>query len=218
MGRPPPSGACADQRLLRPGWRKIILKDTDTLQCDHDLTDYTARCLALGLPPSSSYQIDETLLLEANFDLLNGISWTKGCYVARSTARMHYRGGVKKRLVPITTPNPAYLTLATDLTLEKGRKPGNPLTHGKVASHCYANRSGGGHSDITASKLFPHLLHGFPTMTQTYKPLSDTSKLGNPAESPFRADGLVAAIAQSATAPHEVLMLAWMDEGALRRH
>ncbi|UYH51577.1 phosphoribosyl-AMP cyclohydrolase [Candidatus Kirkpatrickella diaphorinae] len=53
-------------------------------------------------------------------------------------------------------------------------------------------------------------------MTQTYNPPSDTSISEILQKVRFDADGLVAAIAQSATAPHEVLMLAWMDEGALR--
>ncbi|UYH51578.1 folate-binding protein [Candidatus Kirkpatrickella diaphorinae] len=122
---PPPSGACADPRLPQAGWRKIILEGADMLQCDHDLADYAAHCLALGLPPSSIYQIDETLLLEANFDLLNGISWIKGCYVGQEvTARMHYRGGVKKRLVPVTTPQACLPDPGTILTLEDGQEAG----------------------------------------------------------------------------------------------
>ncbi|XAO71703.1 MAG: folate-binding protein [Acetobacteraceae bacterium] len=122
---PPPFGACADPRLPQAGWRKIIFEDTDTLQCDHDLSDYAARCLALGLPPSSIYQIDETLLLEANFDLLNGISWTKGCYVGQEiTARMHYRGGVKKRLVPVSAPQACLPDPGAILTLENGQEAG----------------------------------------------------------------------------------------------
>lgn len=121
----PPSGACDDPRLPQAGWRKIILDSAEMLQCDHDVKDYTARCLALGLPPSSIYQIDETLLLEANFDLLHGISWTKGCYVGQEvTARMHYRGGVKKRLVPISTPQSCLPAPGTILMLEDGQEAG----------------------------------------------------------------------------------------------
>lgn len=53
-------------------------------------------------------------------------------------------------------------------------------------------------------------------MTQTYNPPLDSCISEILQKVRFDADGLVAAIAQSATAPHEVLMLAWMDEGALR--
>ena len=43
---------------------------------------------------------EKTVLLEAGFDELNGISWTKGCYMGQElTARTRYRGLVKRRLV-----------------------------------------------------------------------------------------------------------------------
>ncbi len=41
----------------------------------------------------------KSLLLENNFDSLNAIDWEKGCYVGQEiTARMKYRGLLKKRL------------------------------------------------------------------------------------------------------------------------
>jgi tRNA-modifying protein YgfZ len=43
---------------------------------------------------------DKTLWLECNADLLNGVSFTKGCYVGQeNTARMNYRQKVNRRLV-----------------------------------------------------------------------------------------------------------------------
>ncbi len=48
------------------------------------------------------------MLLEAGFDELNGISWTKGCYMGQElTARTRYRGLLKRRLVPVTISGPA---------------------------------------------------------------------------------------------------------------
>ena len=42
------------------------------------------------------------MLLEAGFDELNGVSWSKGCYMGQElTARTRYRGLVKRRLVPV---------------------------------------------------------------------------------------------------------------------
>ena len=42
----------------------------------------------------------ETLWLEANAGELNGVSFTKGCYVGQeNTARMHHRAKVNRRLV-----------------------------------------------------------------------------------------------------------------------
>lgn len=51
---------------------------------------------------------DKTLWLEANAAELNGVSFTKGCYVGQeNTARMHYRAKVNRRLVvaPLTEPS-----------------------------------------------------------------------------------------------------------------
>ena len=40
--------------------------------------------------------------MEAGFDELNGVSWSKGCYMGQElTARTKYRGLVKRRLVPV---------------------------------------------------------------------------------------------------------------------
>ncbi len=51
---------------------------------------------------SRDMEVGKAILLENNIDLLNGIAWTKGCYIGQElTARTHYRGLVKKRLVPV---------------------------------------------------------------------------------------------------------------------
>jgi hypothetical protein len=56
-----------------------------------------------GLPDGSrDLPVEKALLLEANFDRLNAIDWKKGCYVGQElTARTHYRGLVRKRLLPV---------------------------------------------------------------------------------------------------------------------
>lgn len=121
----PPPGAHADPRLAQAGWRKICLRDEEAPQCAFEVTAYEAHCLEIGLPPSCVYQVDETLLLEANFDLLNGISWTKGCYVGQEvTARMHYRGGVRKRLVPVSCSEGNLPEPGTILMAENGEEAG----------------------------------------------------------------------------------------------
>jgi folate-binding Fe-S cluster repair protein YgfZ len=48
------------------------------------------------------------VLLEGGFDELNGISWTKGCYMGQElTARTRYRGLLKRRLVLVAIEGPA---------------------------------------------------------------------------------------------------------------
>jgi folate-binding protein YgfZ len=47
---------------------------------------------------------DKTLWLEANARELNGVSFTKGCYVGQeNTARMHHRSKVNRRLIVVRT-------------------------------------------------------------------------------------------------------------------
>jgi folate-binding protein YgfZ len=59
--------------------------------------------LSLGVPDGSrDLPVEKALLLENNFDELNGVDWKKGCYVGQEvTARMKYRALVRKRLLPV---------------------------------------------------------------------------------------------------------------------
>ncbi|OYU14262.1 MAG: hypothetical protein CFE37_11800 [Alphaproteobacteria bacterium PA4] len=67
-----------------------------------DAIAYDRHRLAIGVPDSADIGTDELLWLETGADLLNGVSFTKGCYVGQeNTARMHHRDKVRRRLVPI---------------------------------------------------------------------------------------------------------------------
>jgi folate-binding protein YgfZ len=49
----------------------------------------------------------DATLLEVNFDVLNAISFTKGCYLGQElTARTHYRGLIKRRYLPFRFEGP----------------------------------------------------------------------------------------------------------------
>ena len=64
---------------------------------------YDVLRVSLGIPDGSRDMIvGKSTLSDGNFDFLNGISWTKGCYVGQElTARMHHRALVKKRMLPV---------------------------------------------------------------------------------------------------------------------
>lgn len=63
---------------------------------------YDVHRLDVGVPDSADIGNDELLWLETGADLLNGVSFTKGCYVGQeNTARMHHRDKVRRRLVPV---------------------------------------------------------------------------------------------------------------------
>ncbi len=64
---------------------------------------YDAHRLRIGVPGSADIGSDDLLWLETGADLLNGVSFTKGCYVGQeNTARMHHRDKVRRRLVPVS--------------------------------------------------------------------------------------------------------------------
>lgn len=70
--------------------------------------DYENLRLELGLPDGSrDLEVDKAILLENGFNELHGVDWDKGCYMGQElTARTHYRGLVKKRLMPVSVEGP----------------------------------------------------------------------------------------------------------------
>ena len=77
---------------------------------DGPAAGWLAHRLALGVAEGvGELGSGETLWLECNAAELEGVSFTKGCYVGQeNTARMHYRSTVSRRLVvaPLGEPGP----------------------------------------------------------------------------------------------------------------
>ena len=68
---------------------------------------YESHRRAIGVPGSADIGVDELLWLETGADLLNGVSFAKGCYIGQeNTARMHHRDKVRRRLVPVHFTGP----------------------------------------------------------------------------------------------------------------
>lgn len=64
------------------------------------LDQYDAHRRALGIPDTA--EMTDLLWLETNAAELNGVSFTKGCYVGQeNTARMHHRDKLRRRLLPV---------------------------------------------------------------------------------------------------------------------
>jgi len=97
-----PAGAVAapDPRLPDAGWRILAPAPLPT---NADAVAWDMHRLGLGLPDGSrDLETDKTALLEAGFDELSGVSWSKGCYMGQElTARTKYRGLIKRRLVRV---------------------------------------------------------------------------------------------------------------------
>lgn len=72
--------------------------------------DWQTHRLRLGVPEGvAELGTDATLWLECNARELNGVSFTKGCYVGQeNTARMHHRDKVRRRVLvlPVGTAPP----------------------------------------------------------------------------------------------------------------
>lgn len=105
-GAPDVSGVvAADPRLPEAGWR--VLSEAP-LETNATPEDWDRHRLVLGLPDGSrDMEAEKSVLLEAGFDELHGVSWTKGCYMGQElTARTKYRGLVKRRLVPVRIEGP----------------------------------------------------------------------------------------------------------------
>jgi folate-binding protein YgfZ len=70
--------------------------------------NWQAHRLSVGVPdPAADCPSDKTYVIEANFDLLNGVDFQKGCFIGQeTTSRMKRRGAIKNRMLPITFDGP----------------------------------------------------------------------------------------------------------------
>ncbi|MGE0094326.1 MAG: folate-binding protein YgfZ [Alphaproteobacteria bacterium] len=98
--------AFADPRLAALGARALLPGDgadalTGFARVDADAYDRWR--LSHGVADGSrDLEPEKSILLESNFEELNGVDFNKGCYVGQElTARTKYRGLVKKKLVPV---------------------------------------------------------------------------------------------------------------------
>ena len=73
-----------------------------------DPARYHAHRVALGVPEGGKdYAFGDTFPHEADFDQLNGVSFTKGCFIGQEVvSRMQHRANVRKRVVPIAGEGP----------------------------------------------------------------------------------------------------------------
>lgn len=70
--------------------------------------DWQAHRLGVGVPdPTADAPADTTYPIEADFDLLNGIDFQKGCFIGQeTTSRMKRRGTIKNRMLAIAFDGP----------------------------------------------------------------------------------------------------------------
>ncbi|MHB1220309.1 MAG: CAF17-like 4Fe-4S cluster assembly/insertion protein YgfZ [Alphaproteobacteria bacterium] len=98
--------AFVDPRLAALGARVLLPGGDADMPAGFTATDadaYDRWRLFHGVADGSrDLEPEKSILLESNFEELNGVDFNKGCYVGQElTARTKYRGLVKKKLVPV---------------------------------------------------------------------------------------------------------------------
>ena len=89
-------GAVPDPRLPELGYRWLAPADGEAVDAA-----WLAHRMQLGVPEGRA-ELGDILWLETNAVELNGVSFTKGCYVGQeNTARMNWRQKVNRRLVVV---------------------------------------------------------------------------------------------------------------------
>ncbi|OYX66998.1 MAG: folate-binding protein YgfZ [Sphingomonadales bacterium 32-64-17] len=91
------AAATPDPRLAMLGWRGLGRAPSEG--ADSGDAAWLSHRLACGVPEGRD-ELGDVLWLETNAVELNGVSFTKGCYVGQeNTARMNWRQKVNRRLV-----------------------------------------------------------------------------------------------------------------------
>ncbi|XP_008936685.1 PREDICTED: putative transferase CAF17, mitochondrial, partial [Merops nubicus] len=139
---------CADQALvLTPdprtevmGWRLITKKGanlSEIIPGSHigNIQDYHRHRYKQGVPEGvKDLPPGVALPLESNLGYLNGVSFTKGCYIGQElTARTHHMGVVRKRLLPVELGAPLPrepIPQGTHIFTEAGKAAGRFLAGG----------------------------------------------------------------------------------------
>ncbi|MEZ5786659.1 MAG: folate-binding protein [Xanthobacteraceae bacterium] len=119
--------ACyADPRLAALGWRALVplvLVEDFVRAQGADLveaTAYDAQRIGLGIPDGGrDFSYGDAFPHEADMDQLNGVDFSKGCFVGQEVvSRMQHRGTARSRVVPVSVDGAA-------------PQPGAPVDAGK---------------------------------------------------------------------------------------
>jgi folate-binding protein YgfZ len=110
-----------DPRLGALGWRGLtgarLVSGIASAIGGQDASpeDYHAHRIALGVPEGGKdYAFGDTFPHEADLDQLNGVSFSKGCFVGQEVvSRMQNRASARKRVVPVAGEAP--LTPGTEV-------------------------------------------------------------------------------------------------------
>ena len=113
--------AFTDPRLPALGQRTIAPRG-ELSATNATLADYHLHRISLGVPDSADLPPDTMFALDAGFEELNGVSFTKGCYVGQEvTARMKHRATARRRMLivegdgPLPAPGTPLIAQSADI-------------------------------------------------------------------------------------------------------
>ena len=123
-----------------------------TLTQETSYENWQAQDIAAGLPWICAATQDLFIPQTLNLDLIDGVSFTKGCYPGQEiVARSHYRGTVKRRM------HRGWVTIADTATLVAGQDifdaQGSEQACGRIIN-CVATQTHAPESSRTLSLLF----------------------------------------------------------------
>lgn len=104
-----PGTTFRDPRHEALGYRVIAPRaELARLPREHGADAYHARRIAAGVPAGGvDFGYGETFPHEANLDRLNGLDFSKGCYVGQEVvSRVEHRGTARKRVTPVMFDGP----------------------------------------------------------------------------------------------------------------
>jgi tRNA-modifying protein YgfZ len=113
-----------DPRDPRLGWRAILPRPIAAAIGSAQVGEYEGLRIAVAAPKGGlDFAYGDTFPQDANFDLLHGVDFDKGCYVGQEVvSRMKHRGTARKRVarVKLAGPAPAPGTPVMDRELAVG--------------------------------------------------------------------------------------------------
>jgi folate-binding protein YgfZ len=107
---------------------------------------YHALRRALGVPEAGDFGSEKIFALDAGLEELNGVSFTKGCYVGQElTSRMKHRGTARKRILSVRADSAAGKALPA---------PGTPvIAGGQDIGEMLTADDGGGFALVRLDRL-----------------------------------------------------------------
>jgi tRNA-modifying protein YgfZ len=121
----------ADPRDPRLGWRGIMPRERAIAIGDEHAPTYEALRIGVGVPKGGvDFAYGDAFPQDANFDLLHGVDFDKGCYVGQEVvSRMKHRGSARKRVSRVKM-------------LADPAAPGTPVLDGELAVGTLGSSSG----------------------------------------------------------------------------